>query len=328
VETINIFFCDMMEKMMEKMDTSLNTNLASQLIENMKVLQQEINTIKENVNKTNQDMITQFSLKLSELKKENIEDMKMILTNNTMDKVAPLLQNYTTSVIDKTNILINDLLPKNQDVLLKEVNSIIKNMQNSLTEETKKLSNNNTIDKNTLEQFISQFDQKFSQSILQSQTTINNLFSTTESRLDKKITEVRDLSLKTHNSEETLQADLSRVLKKMENSSIKGKISENILYNILVSLYPTGEITSVGTQKETGDIILERKGKPKILIENKNYSCNVNQEEVKKFIRDTETQNCCGLFLSQNTGISLKNNFEINLQNGHVLLYVHSESLF
>jgi hypothetical protein len=81
------------------------------------------------VNKTNQDMITQFSLKLSELKKENIEDMKMILTNNTMDKVAPLLQNYTTSVIDKTNILINDLLPKNQDVLLKEVNSIIKNMQ-------------------------------------------------------------------------------------------------------------------------------------------------------------------------------------------------------
>jgi hypothetical protein len=323
VETINIFFCDMMEKMMEKMDTSLNTNLASQLIENMKVLQQEINTIKENVNKTNQDMITQFSLKLSELKKENIEDMKMILTNNTMDKVAPLLQNYTTSVIDKTNILINDLLPKNQDVLLKEVNSIIKNMQNSLTEETKKLSNNNTIDKNTLEQFISQFDQKFSQSILQSQTTINNLFSTTESRLDKKITEVRDLSLKTHNSEETLQADLSRILKKMENSSIKGKISENILYNILVSLYPTGEITSVGTQKETGDIILERKGKPKILIENKNYSCNVNQEEVKKFIRDTETQNCCGLFLSQNTGISLKNNFEINLQNGNVLLYVH-----
>jgi hypothetical protein len=109
----------------------------------------------------------------------------------------------------------------------------------------------------------------------------------------------------------------------MENSSIKGKISENILYNILVSLYPTGEITSVGTQKETGDIILERKGKPKILIENKNYSCNVNQEEVKKFIRDTETQNCCGLFLSQNTGISLKNNFEINLQNGNVLLYVH-----
>jgi hypothetical protein len=314
IETVNIFLCDMMEKLMEKMDTSLNTNLATQIIDNMKLLHNEVNDIKENINKTNNDVIMQFSLKLSELKKENIEDMKMILTNNTADKVAPLIQNFTSSLIDKTNILINDLLPRNQEVLLREVNSIIRNMQNSITEETKKLTTNN-IDKNSLELFISQYDQKFSQS----QATLNGLIQTT----DKKITEVRDIALKNQNKGETLQADVSRVLSKMENSSIKGKMSENILYNILVSLYPTGEITSVGTQKETGDIILERKGKSKILIENKNYSCNIGQDEVKKFIRDVELQNCCGLFISQNTGIALKNNFEINLQSGNVLLYVH-----
>ena len=69
--------------------------------------------------------------------------------------------------------------------------------------------------------------------------------------------------------------------------------------------------------------MLTRKNKPTILIENKNWNKNVIQDEVKKFIRDVETQNCSGLFLSQNFGIANKENFEININNGNVLLYVH-----
>ncbi len=53
----------------------------------------------------------------------------------------------------------------------------------------------------------------------------------------------------------------------MENSSTKGKLSENILFNSLHSLYPCSQIDHVGTTKETGDIILTRNNKPKILIE-------------------------------------------------------------
>jgi hypothetical protein len=60
------------------------------------------------------------------------------------------------------------------------------------------------------------------------------------------------------------------------------------------------------------------------MIENKNYNVNVPQIEVQKFIRDCETQNCSGLFLSQNGGICNKDNFEINIHDGHILLYIHS----
>jgi hypothetical protein len=109
----------------------------------------------------------------------------------------------------------------------------------------------------------------------------------------------------------------------MEVSSVKGKCSENVLFNILQSLYSTAQIDIVGDQKETGDIMLTRKNKPIILIENKNWSRNVIQDEVKKFIRDVEIQGCCGLFLSQNYGIANKENFEININDGNVLLYVH-----
>ena len=109
----------------------------------------------------------------------------------------------------------------------------------------------------------------------------------------------------------------------MEGASTKGRISENILSSILSTLYPYGSINPVGNIKESGDFIMERDGKPKILIENKNWSCNVYQDEVKKFIRDIEVNSCCGVFLSQNTGIANKRNYEINIHNGNVLVYVH-----
>jgi hypothetical protein len=120
-----------------------------------------------------------------------------------------------------------------------------------------------------------------------------------------------------------LQNNITDLLKKMENSSSKGKISENLLFNVLLSLYPTAQIDFVGTTKETGDIILTRKDKPTILFENKNYDKNVIQDEVKKFLRDVEQQNCSAIMLAQHYGITNKENFEIEIHNNNVLVYLH-----
>ena len=120
-----------------------------------------------------------------------------------------------------------------------------------------------------------------------------------------------------------LTTSVDSLVGKFQNSSAKGAISENILLSVLHSLYSTAGIDHVGQQKETGDIILTRPDKPKILIENKNWTRNASQDEVKKFIRDVELQKCCGVFLSQNCGIANKENYEINIHDGNVLCYVH-----
>jgi hypothetical protein len=109
----------------------------------------------------------------------------------------------------------------------------------------------------------------------------------------------------------------------MENSSSKGKLSENILFNVLHSIAPTAQIENVGNVKETGDIIMKRRDKPVILFENKNYDKNVVQDEVRKFLRDIEYQNCSGIMLAQHYGIANKNNFEIEIHNNNILVYLH-----
>ena len=203
----------------------------------------------------------------------------------------------------------------------------------SISEDTNKLLKS-TMNQKSYDEFLSNLDGKFSNIISNSQTVMNSLITSSEKRLDTRISEIKtstekhifdikEISSSNQTSQFSLQHNVNELLKKMEVSSVKGQCSENILFNILHSLYSCAQIDSVGDQKESGDIILTRKNKPTILIENKNWNKNVIQEEVKKFIRDVETQKCCGIFLSQNHGIANKENFEINIHDGNVLLYIH-----
>jgi hypothetical protein len=200
-------------------------------------------------------------------------------------------------------------------------------MQKTIMDDTHKYFSGSTVSPQSLQEFITTLETKLSSSLQMSQAQ-------TEKRIDTSIREIKassdanlcvikELSCASQQAATVLTQSVSEVLKKMENSSIKGKISENILFNTLVSMYPCAQIDSVGTTKETGDIIMTRKDRPRILIENKNWDKNVVQEEVKKFLHDVEQQNCCGLFLAQNCGIANKEDFEINVHNGNVLVYVH-----
>jgi rubrerythrin len=399
-EKTNLLFMDVLEKFLQDANSSLTTSITSQLIDQIKNLQTQINVMTENHTRMQNETALQFNHKLSEFKKDYMEevkviltnnvsekvapllkeqnsmmldkthilinslipkthdditsvkqisdtmktlqssfiefkrdyidDVKMILTNNVSEKVAPLLKEQNAIMLDKTHILINELIPKNQnDIVVKNINESLKSLYSSISDDTNKLLSS-SITQKTFDDFISSIDNKFSNVMQSSQS----LFCSTEQRLDtsirdiKKSTEaqlnyLRELSSSNQNITSSLNNSVSELLKKMENSSSKGKISENIVFNILHSLFPCSQIDFVGTTKETGDIILTRSNKPKILIENKNWDKNVVQEEVKKFIHDVEKNDCCGIFLSQNFGIANKENFQIDVSGKNVLLYLH-----
>ena len=140
---------------------------------------------------------------------------------------------------------------------------------------------------------------------------------------DNKFCNINEISRSNKEILSNQNDKLNNLLSKFENSSSKGQISENFILNILKSMYPTAEINLVAQTKETCDIMLIRNGKPKILVENKDWKRPIIQEEVRKFLRDIDAQKCCGLFLSQNTALTSKDNFEINIHDGNVLVYLH-----
>ena len=87
---------------------------------------------------------------------------------------------------------------------------------------------------------------------------------------------------------------------------------------------PSDEIVKVGTDTATCDFKVNRidKNKPTILFENKDYSRSVTTEEIKKFERDLQLQKNHGIFVSQKSPITFKQNFQIDIINGLIHIYI------
>jgi hypothetical protein len=124
------------------------------------------------------------------------------------------------------------------------------------------------------------------------------------------------------NHDRTLN-ELANYLGKINNSTIKGKIGENHLEHTLNSMFPSDEVLNTSSITASCDFKLLRKHGEPILIETKDYDRNVPTQEVSKFIRDIEGKQSNGLFLSQKSGISTKNNFQIDIIDKNVVIYIH-----
>jgi hypothetical protein len=301
-EEVNVFMVDMLEKMMQ---SGHSPNMMNEMNKTLLCLQTKMETMTHDISKIQTDTQNNLILKMMEMKDHYIEQLKSALTNNVSEKIQPILKEHTCIFLDKTQLLLNDLIPKNQEHMKTELNHSLQRFETSIMKEQ--------YNPHELSTFIQNLETKFNQSVIET----NEKLMRSEYKLESGFKEMRELTT-------TNQQNMSLILNKMENSSSKGKMSENILFNLLQLLYPSACIDCVGTQKETGDIMLSRRDKHTILIENKNWDKNVPQAEVQKFIRDCETQQCSGLFLSQNYGICNKDNFEIDIHDGNVLLYIHN----
>ena len=322
IENINLLFIDILDKIYTDSETTLNAGIAKQLLENVRVIQNQMSVFSESISKLQSEINMNFVMKFTDFKRDYMEDLKILLNNNAAEKISPLFEKYNEILQDKTKIFINEIIPKNQEVLKKDIITNMRTLQENLDKEFE-LIQNQQINPELLSKFLSNIDDKFSKTIINSQNVLNTFISSSEQRITSKIGEVKDITSTNNSTQSQLYTNLSEMLKKLENSSSKGRVSENLLYNIIQSLYPIAQIEYVAGAKESGDISLIRRDKSTILFENKNYDVNVGKTEIEKFYRDVDIQNCNGILLSQKSAIVNKNNYEIEIYNGKIVLFLH-----
>jgi len=306
-ESMNLVFLDVLKQIIGNLDHSLNSTLANKILDQLSLVSKKIEGIS-----------FLFDSKMNEYRKDHLNELKLILTSNNVEQIAPLIRDTNNNLLDKTSLILKDIIPQTNEYINKDVQLHFQELKQSLTRETTKLFST-SLDKKSVEEFLNNIQL----SVNQSNNALITLITSTETRTDRKIDEIKDIIRE--NNFPQLQKSVNDVLSKFDYGIGKGTMSEQLLYNILIQHYPSAEIEYVAGKKETGDIIFSQKNKPKILIENKDHqSNNVPKHEVDKFIRDCDIQKCCGLILSQHRGISNKDNFEIQINNGNVLLYLHN----
>ncbi len=306
IDNINLIIVDLLEQLINGMNNSINASISSQIFN-------EIHNLSNNINRINQEISNNLFGRLQDTKKEYMDDFKELTSNNlnnNNDKLSLILQQNTNQLIDKTNLLLNEMIPKNNDTIKDQIN----NLHKYILDDTKQLLNSMNKEE-SLNIFLQNFENKYTQLIQPFYSIVN----TSEERINKEINAVKNNLMP-----DTLQKELSDFFSKFKNSSYKGQLGENQLETILNQLFPSGEIINTSSIKASCDFKIQRFEKLPIFIETKHYDRNVTLDEVKKFIRDIEEQKSNGVFLSQNSGITSKQNFQIDMCNNNILIYLHN----
>jgi hypothetical protein len=333
IETANIMLIDFMDKMFNEMSSDATANINAQLLSYMKdskhqvdILKHNMNAISENLSKINSDMTNNIVLQFTNLKKDYIEDVRQVIHNgtlNTSEKLTSLMDKNNAHLVDKTALILNEILPKNQEQLSSQIQMNIKNLYSLINEDTNRLVKNINNEKSFAD-FISNFETKYNSMMQTIQQPLYSFFTASENRITQNIDVLKETANNSFSSQSKLQEELSEFLGKYNVSSNKGKYGEQNLCNILNGIYPSAEIRDTTGIKSSGDFIMERPDRPKILIENKDYKQNINKDEIGKFITDVDNQNTHGIFLSQYSGIAFKQNYQIDIHKGKVLVYVQN----
>lgn len=289
-ETMNLCMVEFLEKFQEMRIPSMDTNFAETMLRKLDDYH------KDWLIQYNQQQYTQLQNTVS-MKEQYLEEMKSNLKKTHQEVFLP-------QMVEQWRFLQNEGTHSHVDLLKHTIHQEIETLA------TKSLNSQN------LQDCATKIEEHIATLMQASETRL-------QMQLKESIQQIEQLKKNGHDQEH-MHHQVNELLRKMDNSSSKGKVSETILGHVIHNLYPMGDIRAVGTTKETGDIMMLRDDHPTILFENKNYDRNVGQEEVQKFLRDVETQKCCGILLAQNYGIANRNNYEIHIYQGQICIYLHS----
>jgi hypothetical protein len=317
ITAINIAFIDILKKLSTNLSQTIGNTVTSQILNIVSDIKTDIKQLGSNI-----------TIKLQDVKKEYIEDIKLIFTLNqhtTQENINNFLDKSIENLFKNINSNINEIIPRSQEQSYKQIEQCIKSHCETISETTNKFLQLREPDKELNSELIENIEKSVSASIGSLQQSIFAFVQTSECKTHDSIEKINEKMTIQKEVQETLNTELTKFLNKYQNnSSVKGAVSEIELYYMLQQIAPNDEIIRCSNEPNTCDIKLNRKDRslPTILFESKDYVASVNSDEVAKFERDLQLKKCHGIFISQNSPITFKDVFHIDIINGIIHLYI------
>ena len=313
-EEMNIFMVDFFRKLLtqipnENIDQTSILNLLQNINTKCASMETSITHVNNQQNKMesymsdiHKQIVDSISLQLYSTKDSYIKELEKFIQcgkTNDLQHQQEIANQNMEKILDKIQLYFGD---KFLVSVTDEVKKFNKELHNEF-DKAVKTDNNNS---DTLMRFENVINAKYD--------NLNHLIMQMNQDVKKdmdKLNYSEELSvIKTH-------------FERQKNSSNKGADGENKLENVLSELFPSSTIQNMTGKSKSGDFIVEREDRDSIMFENKDYSNNVPVCEVEKFIRDVENLNMHGIFLSQNSGVSRKDDLHIDVHNGNIMIFVH-----
>lgn len=319
VETMNLFIIDFLEKSVLVSSTQTPITFSTSPIHfQISELQSSFSFLQDAIIYINKSLLTTFL----QYKSEYISEFKSIFDNQLKSNFT----NNNTIFIQKIQNLLYAHIPESvfkskYHTLHEKITNTIKQFQQIINANVDTLFNkpNSTI----YDSFISNFEINSSHLIQSIQQHFTEFLQSKHESINKLSTEIsQKFNPQTYTQYSKLNYELNDFihnLKKYNTNSV-------CQFETLVSqLYPTSTITTHNTSSMNTLLTLYRDNKESITISSiANKDRNINIDEVKEFNKTVLENNTHGIFISQYTGITSKPNFHVDIQNKHIVVYIHN----
>ncbi len=273
----------------------------------LSLLDKKITDLDHNISQNN-IMIKMTHDNLNNNKDFYTQQMKAIIQEKENDPtILNLIREANETWTQKSIMTITELIPKVNGSVSQDISKLIQDQQQRLIEESN----------NKFQSFLNDKRQASQPELLEKM--IQNNYETISNKLLNTFQPFFNQESTFHQN----NVELRNFLDRQNNSTLKGKVSEEKLEHCLNQAFPCGSIVDKSGEPKSCDYLLERTEYSAILFENKDYANNVPNDEIKKFIRDIEYQKKDGIMLSQHSGIANKKNYQIDIHDGQIMVFVH-----
>ena len=316
-ETANVLLVEMLERILQKNNDNRDDILLSyikKIDSNFGLLNNNISDVREDVKQSSQSIVNlqttlssiptnltdNLSSKLAAFRENQVRELERLLESNNHNSVEHIDKKLKTELLDNIRSLFDNNMNSKIDKSLTQFEKTLRSDFKSYLKEIEKGDSPQSI----IDSFNSNLQIKCD--------SLQQFIQRCHEQIDKT----------TNSHTETLNL-VQTHFDRQKNSTFKGKDSEIKVEDGLNYTFPDCQITNTSGTAKAGDFLIERSGKQSIMIENKDYKANVPKDEIEKFIRDVEEQNVNGIMISQKSGISRKKNFQIDIHNGKIIVFIH-----
>lgn len=248
----------------------------------------------------------------------------------TDDKIIKFYNENPQLDINTVNAMVIDLIhridkPNNNSTsdVTKQYYSEIKDtmnaFQSSIANDTQKLVNESNT--TTIKEFMNSFEMKTAMMLQNIQQPIYSFISASEDRINKNISSIRPSGNESSEIYSKLISDVRSIIQ----PNFDAERSENRhLASTLTKMFNSAEISSKKMGMHNNTIFLKRIGHQAIIVQNYDDECNVSTSDINDCMTLISDENKCGIVLSQNSGISGKDNYQIDMHNNNVVVFVHN----
>jgi hypothetical protein len=309
-EEINLLIIGLITNIIQDGEIKLTHTIKTELLQEIKKGQDDLQKMNNNIKQLELVLIN----KIYETKTNNINEIKDIFKNNISNDqkdISKLIENNNTNLYNHIGIILSN----NNNGNINKIMGIINTFNNDVI---------NIIKNNNSTEIASILERKYETLMSNIKKELVDNIGNSENRINHHLDKITNITTESKCIIDLQNKEITNYFNKFNNSSNKGLIGEKKINLILNKLLPSAEIINTSKSTSQGDFIIKREHKTNILIETKDYNKNVPKKEIEKFIHDIRINKIHGIFLSQNSGISKKGDYQIDIINNNIMIYLHN----